>query len=70
MKRCYICKGESNKPVLDALHHFKLINFVQLEFIKGTYQTFGLRSVLTLVSPLLNTILNWRHMGKELRMEE
>lgn len=36
------------------------------EFFNGTLKTFGLRAALTMISPLLNTILNFKYRNKSL----
>lgn len=70
MKHCLICGEKTKRPILATLMHFRLIDFDQWAFVRGTYESFGLRSVLTLVSPLANTLLNWRHRKSRLNLEQ
>lgn len=35
----------------------------------GTWKCGGLRAVLTLMSPLLNTVLNWKYRNYQLNIE-
>ena len=46
------------------------VDFEMLQYFKGTRQTFGLISALTTISPLFNTIKNWKHRGKSLIIDE
>ena len=67
--KCWIC-GEETKKLWPALwEHLKPIDWEGRYFIKGNYQTFGLRSVITLMSPLLNTIIHWKYRKHRLRIE-
>lgn len=43
-----------------------LIDFSMLRYVRATYQTFGFRSALTLASPLMNTIIHWKHRNSRL----
>ena len=70
MKICYLCKEQTKRPVLSFLYHFALIDFENIKFAKGTYKTFGLKSTLTLISPFFNTMLNFKHFNKKLKIGE
>jgi hypothetical protein len=58
----------SNRKI--RLYELKPIAFNQFKFFKGTYKTFGLRATLTLISPLLNTIINWKWRSYRLLFPE
>jgi hypothetical protein len=63
---CLICGEPTKRPVIATLLHFRLIDFGQWQFVRGTYSAFGLRSVLTLVSPICNTLIHWKHRKSRL----
>lgn len=44
----------------------RLVDLSQRDVWNETYLQFGLRSLLTLASPLLNTIINWKYRNYEL----
>ena len=46
------------------------IDFTHKRFWRGTYDRFGFRSWITLVSPLANTILNWKYRNYDLEIDE
>lgn len=50
------------------LSQFRLIDFDNLKFVRGTYKTFGLRCAVSLASPLANLILNWKYRNDHLRL--
>lgn len=63
---CVICGeqiGSSASRTVAALWHFRPIErrSVWYGYLRGTYQVIGLRAALTLLSPLLNTVLNWKY---------
>lgn len=70
MKRCIVCDQPSNRPIRDALGHFKLVNWGQWEFWPGNIRMFGfwggMRGNLTLSFPVLNMLLNWKHRKSKL----
>jgi hypothetical protein len=78
MKYCFICHSQVKEGMLLArtsafVEHFYPIDFSELRewrVLKGTYSIFGLRAALTLVSPLLNTILNWKYRKHHLVFPE
>jgi hypothetical protein len=65
MKKCIICDQPTTRPVLEALWHFRLVDWNQWQFWRGNINTFGLasgmRSNLCLSFPILNTLLNWKY---------
>jgi len=65
MKHCAICGDRTEKPLLAALYHFRLVEFGQWKFWRGNFKTFGfwngLRSNLTLSFPILNTLIHWKY---------
>ena len=48
--------------------NLKPIDRSMFKYFRGTFARFGLRSALTTVSPLLNTILNWKYRNWELKL--
>lgn len=60
---CVICGDPTDKPLDAAWWHLRPIENPRewWGFIGGTYANFGLRSVVTLISPLLNTIIHWKY---------
>lgn len=42
-------------------NEIKPIDFGGFKYVRGTYQTFGLKAALTMLSPLLNAIVYWKH---------
>jgi hypothetical protein len=67
--KCPICDDNTKSPIIAALWHFRLIDFDQWAYVRGTWQTFGFRAVLTLVSPICNTLINWKHRKARLELE-
>ena len=52
------------------LEKLKPIDFHNFPFIKGTYQRFGLKATLTMLSPLLNYILYFKYRNYYLIIPE
>lgn len=50
--------------------NLKPITFKHLKFWHGTYKIFGIRSLLTLMSPLLNTIIHWKYRHMHLEIDD
>lgn len=74
MDRCLICNGETSKPFVAFVYHFRPINWADRKYIRGNFKTFGfwagLRANVTLIFPFLNTILNWKYRKMHLEIEE
>lgn len=50
--------------------NLKPVTFKHIKFWGGTYKTFGTKALLTLMSPLLNTILNWKYRNMHLEIDD
>jgi len=65
MKACIVCGEKTDRPILAALAHFKLVEWRQWRFWIGNFRTFGfwmgLKGSLTLSFPIVNTIWNWKY---------
>jgi hypothetical protein len=63
-QNCIICNEQlkQNSNLLwAALWHFRLIEFKQWPWFKGTYKHFGLSSAISLICPLYNTLRHWKY---------
>lgn len=60
---CPICGEPTNEVIVSTLWHFRPIQSPKVwwDFVTGTYRNFGVIAVVTLVSPLLNTIIHWKY---------
>jgi hypothetical protein len=61
MKTCLICGDRTKRPIAAVLEHFRPLDWKQRSYAPGTFRIFGIRAAVTLMSPMLNTILNWRY---------
>lgn len=61
MSKCPICGDNTDNPLIATFMHFRLIDFAQFSFVRGTFRTFGLREALTLICPLANTLIHWKY---------
>jgi hypothetical protein len=63
--RCVVCGRETERPISDALSHFKLYQHGYWQYLRGNIKTFGLRDGITgtlgLAFPIYNTIRNWKY---------
>lgn len=67
--KCLICGDPSNGHwIVATLWHFRLIDFDQLAFVRGTFQTFGFVATLTLISPIANMLIHWKHRKARLKL--
>lgn len=73
MSTCIICGDTTPSPFTAFVYHFRPIDWEQRSYIRGNFKMFGLwsglRANLTLMSPFLNTILNWKHRKGKLEFE-
>ena len=64
MSRCLVCGEESKRWFAATVWHFRPIDWEQRHYVLGNFRTFGfwsgLRSNVTLLFPVMNTLLNWR----------
>lgn len=65
-KKCLICDQETKNIWVELWFHLKPISFCHLRFVKGTYETFGLRAALGNISPLFGTLINWKYRKSRL----
>lgn len=67
--KCLVCGEPTVCPIRAILWHFRPIEHPRVWFgyLRGTYRLFGLRSVVTLVSPFLNTVIHWKYRHHRLK---
>lgn len=74
MTICIVCGRESDRPIRDALGHFRLVDWGKWQYWPGNIRTFGfwggLRGSLTLSFPFINTLWNWKNRKSELVIRE
>lgn len=70
MKKCLICGNDTEKPFQDLFRHFHLIDTSNISFLKGTFVVFGFRAALIMISPICNTVINWKHMKYRLKLSD
>lgn len=58
---CIICKEKTDKPIRAAIWHFRPLDLEQTRWFYGTVRSFGIVAGMTLISPLLNTLVYWRY---------
>jgi hypothetical protein len=60
---CLICGELTDKPIEAVWWHLRPLENPSIwrGFVIGTYRQFGLCSVITLLSPILNTIIHWKY---------
>ncbi len=60
---CVICgeKLKHGNQLTAALWHFRPLDWGQRKWLFGTWRTFGLRGAITLISPAINTLVNWKY---------
>lgn len=72
MKYCLICGEKIDRPFAATVEHFRPIDLGQWPYVIGNFRTFGLWSGLhanvTLLSPVINTILHWKHRKSRLEV--
>jgi hypothetical protein len=73
-QKCPICGDKTSRPITAALDHFRPYESGQWRWLRGNIKTFGfwsgLRGTLCLVSPALNTILNWKYRHSRLEIPD
>lgn len=61
MKTCCICGESTSKPLRAIWEHLAPIDWSQMSWFRGTFKACGLSAAVTLISPLLNTVLHWKY---------
>jgi hypothetical protein len=73
MKKCIVCGEETDKPIEDALWHFRFYDPGMWQYMKGNMKCFGywqgFLSTLGLAFPWFNTLRFWRYRKCRLVIE-
>jgi hypothetical protein len=73
MGRCVICGDTTDRPFVAVVWHFRPLDWSQLHWVRGNFKTFGfwsgLRANITLLFPVANTLLNWKHRKSRLEID-